>query len=144
MRTSNQNWPTVRAMNLEDPRGEGADEADDGNLGDGADDEGFDPNNYEGMDPTSSTTTSLLPPHIKAARIAYHYEQQEQRCYTCDQTGHFSRDCPVCLKALKDKKGLNSKGVPNAWEDGSPKSSPTGPHKALLPQNKMCGVTHTA
>ena len=112
-RTSNQSWPAVRAINLEDPRGDGADEADDGNIEDGADDGGFNPSNYEGADSAPSTTTPLLPPHVKAARIAYHYEQQEQRCYTCDQTGHFSRDCPVCLKALKDKKGLNSKGVPN-------------------------------
>ena len=93
-RTSNQNWPTVRAMNLEDLRGDGADEADDSNLGDGADDGGFNLNDYKGADPTSSTTTSLLPLHIKAARIAYHYEQQEQRCYTCDQTGHFSQRLP--------------------------------------------------
>ena len=86
---------------------------DDGNLGDGVDDGGFNPNDYEGVDSPSSTTTSLLPLHVKAAHIAYHYEQQEQWCYTCDQTGHFSQDCLVCLKALKDKKGLNSKGVPN-------------------------------
>ena len=33
-RTSNQNWPMVRAMNLEDLRGDGADEAEDSNLGD--------------------------------------------------------------------------------------------------------------
>ena len=112
-RSSNQNWPTVRAMNLEDLRGDSPDHADHSNLGDGADDGGFDPNDYEGVDPPSSTTASLLPPHIKAAHIAYHYEQQEQQCYTCDQTGHFSWDCPVRLKALKDKKGLNSKGVPN-------------------------------
>ena len=100
-------------MNLEDLRGDGADQVDDGNLGDGADDGDFDLNDYEGADSTSSTTASLLPPHVKAACIAYHYEQQEQQCYTCDQTGHFSRDCPVCLKALKDKKDLNSKVVPN-------------------------------
>ena len=42
-RTSNQNWPTVRAMNLEDLRSDGADEADDSNLGEGVDDGGFDP-----------------------------------------------------------------------------------------------------
>ena len=104
---------------------------DDGNSGDGADDGSFDPSNYKGADSTPSTTASLLPPHIKADRIAYHYEQQEQRCYTCDQTGHFLRDCPVCLKALKDKKGLNSKGVPNTggWKpqkqpDGATQSTP--------------------
>ena len=130
MRTSNQNWPTVRAVNLEDPRGDGADEVDDGNLGDGADDGGFDPSNYEGVDSTPSTTASLLPPYVKAACIAYHYEQQEQRCYTCDQTGHFLRDCPVRLKALKDKKGLNLKGVLNmgGWkppkQPGAAQSTP--------------------
>ena len=121
MRASNQNWPAVRAMNLEDLRGDGSDQADDGNLGDGADDGGFDPNDYEGEDSSSSTTTSLLPLHVKAARIAYHYEQQEEWCYTCDQTGHFLWDCPVCLKALKDKKGLNSKGVPNMGGQKPPK-----------------------
>ena len=122
-RASNQNWPTVRAMNLEDLRGDGSDQADDGNLGDGADDGGFDLNDYEGVDSSSSTTTSLLPLHVKAAHIAYHYEQQEQQCYTCDQTGHFSRDCPVCLKALKDKKGLNLKGAPNTGEQKPPKQT---------------------
>ena len=119
-------------MNLEDLRGNGADEADDNNLGDGADDGGFDANNYEGADPTSSTTTSLLPPHIKAAYIAYHYEQQDQRCYTCDQTGHFLRDCPVHLKALKDKKGLNSKGVLNTGGRKPPKQ-PNGATQSTPP-----------
>ena len=78
---------------------------------------GFDLNDYEGAEELSlllSATASLLPPHVKAAHIAYHYEQQEQQCYTCDESGHFSHDCPVCLQALKDKKGLNSKGAPNA------------------------------
>ena len=132
VRTSNQNWPAVRAMNLEDLRGNGADEADDSNLGDGADDGGFDPNDYEGADSTSSTTTSLLPLHIKAARIAYHYEQQEQWCYTCDQTGHFSWDCPVRLKALKDKKGLNLKGVPNMG-GRKPQKQPDGAAQSTPP-----------
>ena len=131
-RTSNQNWPAVRAINLEDPRGNGAEEVDDGNLGDGADDGGFDPSNYEGADSTPSTTTPLLPPHVKAARIAYHYEQQEQRCYTCDQTGHFSWDCPVHLKALKDKKGLNSKGVLNVGGQ-KPQKQPNGATQSTPP-----------
>ena len=74
MRSSNQNWPTVRAIILEDLRGDDPDHVDDSNLGDGADDGGFDPNNYEGMDPPSSTTASLLLPHVKAAHIVYHYE----------------------------------------------------------------------
>ena len=131
MRSSNQNWPAVRAINLEDLRGDSPDHAHDSNLGDGADDGGFDPNDYEGVDSPSSNTASLLLPHVKAAHIAYHYEQQEQQCYTCDQTGHFSWDCPVHLKALKDKKGLNSKGVlsmggqkppkqPNGATEGTP------------------------
>ena len=108
-------------MNLEDLRGDGPDQADDDNLGDGVDDGGFNPNDYEGADSSSLTTASLLPPHVKAARIAYHYEQQEQWCYTCDQTGHFSQDCPVRLKALKDKKGLNLKGAPNTGGRKPPK-----------------------
>ena len=67
MRASNQNWPTVRAMNLEDLRGDGPDQLDNSNLGGGADDGGFDPNDYEGVDSPSSTTASLLPLHVKAA-----------------------------------------------------------------------------
>ena len=54
---------------------------DGGDLDDGVGDVGFDPNNYEGAEEPSSlpsTTASLLPPHVKAAHIAYHYEQQEQ------------------------------------------------------------------
>ena len=78
-RPSSQSWPAVRAVNLEDPRGNSPDHADDSNLEDGAGDRGFDPNDYEGADsPSPSTTASLLPPHIKVAHIAYHYEQQEQ------------------------------------------------------------------
>ena len=52
-----------------------------GDLDDVVGDVGFDPNNYEGAEEPSSlpsTTASLLPPHVKAAHIAYHYEQQEQ------------------------------------------------------------------
>ena len=118
MRPSNQNWPAVRAINLEDLRGDSPDHADDSNLEDGVGDGGFDLNDYEGADSPSSTTASLLPLHVKAARIAYHYEQQEQWCYTCDQTRHFSRDCPV---RLKDKKGLNLKGVLNTGGQKPPK-----------------------
>ena len=80
MRTSN---PKLARCESNKPgktlEGDGADEADDGNLENGADDWGFDLSNYEGADSTPSTTAPLLPPHVKAARIAYHYEQQEQR-----------------------------------------------------------------
>ena len=102
------------------------------------------PNDYEGADSPSSTTASLLPPHVKAARIVYHYEQQEQQCYTCDQTGHFSRDCPVCLKGLKDKKGLNLKGVLNTGRTEGPQSSLMGLQKALLLQSKMRTIAYMA
>ena len=121
-RPSNQSWPAVRAVNLEDPRGNSPNHADDSNLEDGAGDGGFDPNNYEGADsPSPSTPASLLPPHVKAAHIVYHYEEQEQQCYTCDETGHFSWDCLVHLKALKDKKGLNSKGALSTGGQKPPK-----------------------
>ena len=113
---SNHSWPAVRAVNMEDPRVNGPDSMDGSKLEDGVGDRGFDLNDYEdaGDSPSPSTTASLLPPHVKAAHIVYHYEQQEQRCYTCDETGHFSCDCPICLQALKGKKGLNSKGALNA------------------------------
>ena len=79
MRPSNHSWPAVRAVNMEGPRGDSPDCVDDSNLEDGVGDGGFDPNDYEGSDsPSPSTTASLLPTHIKVAHIAYHYEQQEQ------------------------------------------------------------------
>ena len=101
---------------MEDHRVDCPDGTDGSNLEDGVGDRSFDPNNYEGVEelsPLPSATASLLPPHVKAAHIAYHYEQQKQRCYTCDKTGCFLCDCPICLQALKDKKGLNLKGAPN-------------------------------
>ena len=51
----------MRAMNLGDLRGNGADQVDNGNLGDGADDGGFDLNDYKGTDSTSSTTGFPAP-----------------------------------------------------------------------------------
>ena len=53
---------------------------DDGKSDGGGGDMGFDPTDYEGIEELNSMapTTSLLPSHFKAARIAYHYEQQEQ------------------------------------------------------------------
>ena len=65
---------------MEDPRVNCPDGMDGSNLEDRVGDRGFDPNDYEGVgdSPSPSTTASLLPPHVKAAHIAYHYEQQEQ------------------------------------------------------------------
>ena len=50
-RPSNQSWPAMRAVNLEDPRGDSPNHADDSNLEDGAGNGGFDLNDYEGADP---------------------------------------------------------------------------------------------
>ena len=66
---------------MEDHRVDCPDGTDNSNLEEGPGDLGFDPNDYEGAEDLSSlpsATTSLLPPHVKAAWIAYHYEQQEQ------------------------------------------------------------------
>ena len=66
---------------MEDPRVDCPDGMDGSNLEDEAGDGGFDLNNYEGaeeLSPSPSATASLLPPHVKAACIAYHYKQQEQ------------------------------------------------------------------
>ena len=84
MRPSNHSWLAVRAVNMEDPRGNSPNGMDGSNLEDGVGDGGFDPNDYEGVgnSPSPSTIASLLPLHVKAACIAYHYEQQEQQCYT--------------------------------------------------------------
>ena len=119
------------------------DRTDNYELEEGAEDMGFDPNDYEGVEELASlpsTTASLLPPHIKAAKITYHYEQEEQRCYTCDETGHFSHDCPVWLQALKDKKGLNSKGVPSAGVWKPQKPAQKGCRKCLTRKVKCAAV----
>ena len=76
----NHGQPTARAVNMEEPRIEDHhDGVDDCELDGGGGDMGFDPSDYEGIEELPSTvpTTSLLPPHVKAAWIAYHYEQQE-------------------------------------------------------------------
>ena len=81
MQPSNHSWPAVRVANVEDHRVDCPDGMDGSNLEDGVGDMGFDLNDYEGVEelsPLPSTTASLLPPHVKAAHIAYHYEQQEQ------------------------------------------------------------------
>ena len=66
---------------MEDHRVNCPDGTNNGNLEEGAGDLDFDPNDYEGVEELSSlpsATASLLPPHVKAAQIACHYEQQEQ------------------------------------------------------------------
>ena len=66
---------------MKDPRVDCPDGTDGSNLEHGTGDGGFDPNDYEGAEellPLPSATSSLLPLHVKAAHIAYHYEQQEQ------------------------------------------------------------------
>ena len=71
----------MRAINIKELRAEDYHEgADDGELDRGGGDVGFNPTDYEGIEelPSVAPTTSLLPPHVKATRIAYHYEQQEQ------------------------------------------------------------------
>ena len=66
---------------MEDHRAEDYHDGTDNCDPEGVGDMGFDPNDYEGVEELPSlpsTTASLLPPHVKAAQIAYHYEQQEQ------------------------------------------------------------------
>ena len=120
---------------MEDHRIGCHDGTDNSNLEEGAGDMGFNPNDYEGMEELPSlpsTTASLLPPQVKAAQIMYHYEQQEQQCYTCDETGHFSCNCPVCLQALKDKKGLNLKGALSVGVQ-KPQKQPKRPTEGASP-----------
>ena len=78
---ANNSWPMARAVNVEEPRVKDYhDEVDDCELEGGRGDMGFDPSDYEGIEelPSVVSTSSLLPPHVKAAWIAYHYKQQEQ------------------------------------------------------------------
>ena len=63
---------------------------------------------FMGPNPPGIASDALLPPHVKAAKVAYHYEQQEQRCYTCDEMGHSWHNCPRWLQAAKDRSNLNS------------------------------------
>ena len=68
-------------VNVEDHRVDCHDGTDSSDLDDRVGDVGFDLNDYEGVEEPSSlpsTTASLLPSHVKAAHIVYHYEQQEQ------------------------------------------------------------------
>ena len=71
----------MRAVNIEELRAEDYHEgADAGELDGGGGDTGFNPTDYVGIEelPSVAPTTSLLPPHVKAARIVYHYKWQEQ------------------------------------------------------------------
>ena len=76
-----QSAHAVRAINMEEPRIEDYhDGVDSCELDGGGGDMGLNPSDYEGIEelPSSASTTSLLPPHVMAVQIAYHYEQQEQ------------------------------------------------------------------
>ena len=78
---ANNSWPMARGVNVEEPRVEDYHNgANDCELEGGGGDMGFDPSDYEGIEelPSVASTSSLLPPHVKAAWIAYHYDQQEQ------------------------------------------------------------------
>ena len=95
---ANHSQPVARAVNVEEPRIEDYhDGVDSCELEGGGGDIRLDPSDYEGIEDLLSvaSTTSLLLPHVKVAQIAYHYKQQEQLCYTCDETGHFAHNCPV-------------------------------------------------
>ena len=140
---ANNSQPMARAVNVEEPRVKDYhDGVDNCELEGGGVDMGFDPSDYEGMEelPSVASTSSLLLPHVKATHIAYHYEQQEQWCYTCDETGHFAHNCPVWLQALKDKKGLNAKWAlsTGGWK---PQNQPKRATKGT-PPTKMCGSAH--
>ena len=68
----------MRAINVEEFRAEdyhGV--ADNGKPDRGGGYMGFNPTDYEGIEELTSMapTTSLPPPHVKAARIAYHNKQ---------------------------------------------------------------------
>ena len=82
MHPLNHSQLAARAINVDDHRAEDSlDSTDNCNLEEGTGDMGFDPNDCEGAEglpSLPSTTASLLPPHVKAAQITYHYEQQEQ------------------------------------------------------------------
>ena len=72
---ANSSQSAARAVNVEEPRVEDYHNgADDCELDGGGGDLGFNPSNYEGMEDQLPSATSLLPPHIKAAWIAYHYK----------------------------------------------------------------------
>ena len=109
-------------MNLEDLRGNGPDQVDNSNVGDGADDGGFDPNDYEGVDSPSSTTASLLPLHMSRQPVlCTTMNSRSSGATPVTKQGISCGTAPVCLKALKDKKGLNLKGVPNMGGQKPPK-----------------------
>ena len=48
----------------------------------------FNPDDYEDLeDPSSLIVDELLPPHVKVAKVAYHYEQQEKSVITVMRLG---------------------------------------------------------
>ena len=99
----NHSQLAVRAVNVEDHRAEDYhNETDNCDLEEGEEDMGFDPNDYEGVEqlPSLPSTTTLLPPYVKAVQITYHYEQQEQQCYTCNKTVLFMQ-LPSLTAGLK-------------------------------------------
>ena len=108
----------MRAVNLEDPRSDSPDCAGDSNLEDGAGDRGFDPNNYEGTGFPITLHHCFPYSHCTLKQPVLHttMNSRSSGAILVTRPGHFSRDCSVCLKALKDKKGFNLKGAPNTGQ----------------------------
>ena len=55
--------------------------------------------------------------------------------------GHFSQDCPVCLKALKDKKGFKLKGGTKHGRTEAPKAARWG-HRKHSSHKVRCVASH--
>ena len=74
----------------------------------------FNPDDYEGLEefrginPLGVALDALLPPHVNAAKAMYHYDQQEQRCYTCNETGHFACNCKFKLQRGAESGGMEA------------------------------------
>ena len=133
MRSSNQNWPTVRAMNLEDLRGNGPDQVDDGNLGDGADDGGV----LTRMIMRAQTLhhLPLLPCfHCTSRQPTLHTTMNSRSSgatpVTKQDTSHGT--ALSASRLLKDKKGLNSKEALNMGGRKPPKQ-PNGAVESTPP-----------